>query len=570
MSMIAKSFLKKIKKINLQRWYLPLIVTLLFFLFFFAFFTPIYETNDDVFFTLIANGYYTKIPTPYFQISSGLQTIHIVIGRLLVFLYTSLPGLNWYSILMYAVAFLGLYAMLIPLFYTIKNRLLLSFSLVLLLLFATRFLLFLSFTSIAAISTMGGIFLLLFFIKSNYRNTFYFLFSVFLLIISQLIRQSSFVMIILFSVPLIFKICVDKKRGIIMFSILLLIILISIIVVRHSNISAYRQNPQWNQNIDFLFDRETYFYEPNLHTYETNRAVYKSIKWSKNDYLMFNYYFYEDPSVFSAEKIHSLLSSPQNYQTNFQSVFIILFNVMYLMLSSFEYLLIIIICFFIAWPTILHKTKTFIFFVISLVGLSILYFVQKGYLPTRVIDSMLFFLSYLPLFFISNSAEIFSKKKSNILSFKNIIISSIIIVFSISLLKLNSLNKAKSSHVTKMIQSLPKNDSLILIWGSSLPYQWQYVFSSNSEFNDIHFLIGAWTQRTPLNEEIKKKYHIENIYKDLYSKENFYLLASEWQKKLLRVFMQAHYNVKITYDVVSDYSFNDYRFQLLKVKSHPR
>jgi hypothetical protein len=184
--------------------------------------------------------------------------------------------------------------------------------------------------------------------------------------------------------------------------------------------------------------------------------------------------------------------------------------------------------------------------------------------------SMLFFLSYLPLFFITDSTANFNKKMEQKQIFKIVIICTTIIVMSILLLELNSLNKAKWNHVAQMIQSLPKNNSLVLIWGSSLPYQWQYVLSSNSEFKDIHFLIGAWSQRTPLNEEIKGKFQINNIYNDLYLKENFYLLANEWQKKLMRVFMLEHYNLNITYDVLSDYSFDNYKFQLLKVRSQRR
>lgn len=559
------TFLNTVKKIDLKRWYIPVIVTTLFFIFFFVLFTPIYETNDDVFFTLIANGYYTKTPTPYFQITSGIQTIHIVVGKLLVFLYSSFPDFNWYSFLMYSLAFLGLYALLIPVFHTLKNRLLLGILLVLLLLFVTRLLLFLSFTSIAAIGTMGGIFLLLFLIKTNRYNSFYFFLVGVLLISSQLVRQTSFVMVVIFSLPLIIKIFIGKKKGTVIFLTLMLLVLSSIWVVRYTNISAYRQNAQWNEKMSFLLPLGTFFYEPNTYSYVTKPTVYKSIDWSKNDYVMFTNFFYDEQDIFSADKLHTLLASSETSTFNFPSIIKTPFYFVVLIFSMFEYTLICIVYFIIAWPRISYKDKIYVLFSTAIVSVSMLYFIYKGYIAIRVILSMLFFISYTALFSISDTIEFYYKKAGHKVFFKYIFISSFILVLSVNLLELNNANKKKIENLKQIIKTLPNNNSLTLIWGSSIPYHWQYVFSSNSEFKNIHFLSGAWQQRSPLNEEIKKKFNIDNIYRNLYTRKNFYLLASESQKDMLQVFMKEHYRVLITYDVLYDYSAYGSPTQLLKV-----
>lgn len=63
---------------------------------FFALFTPGFEGQDDVVLTEIVNGRYTGSPSPY------LVFVHILLGRLWVWLYQLSPALPWYALSLYA------------------------------------------------------------------------------------------------------------------------------------------------------------------------------------------------------------------------------------------------------------------------------------------------------------------------------------------------------------------------------------------------------------------------------------------------------------------------------------
>lgn len=566
--MNIRFLLQKVKNINLHNWYAPFIVTFVFSLIFFVCFTPIYETNDDVFFTLIANGFYTKEPSPFFQINTGFQTMHIGIGRILVALYSLSNNVNWYSIMMYTLGCLGLYALLIPIFHTIKNRLLLGLSTLLILLFVSRLFLFLSFTSIAAIGTMGGVYLLLFLFEKNKGNFFYYTFAILLLFYSQLVRQTSFIMIMILSLPFIIKIVVARKKKLNLFLIASVLTILSIFLVSYSNIAAYKQNNAWREKMNFLLPLGTFFYEPNTFNYEKNRAIYKKIGWSKNDYAMFTSFFYDDERIFSADKLHTLLTSKGKFQINFQSLIKSPILILYLLFTMIEYTFICITCFVLAWPNIQSKDKKYLLFGIGLVIAFMLYFVYKGYIPIRVTLSMLFFINYIILFSISDMVSI-DKNISERLIFKYIFVFSLCMALLMRLGEQSSTNKDKIAKFKHISTLLPSNNKLTLIWGSTIPYEWQYVFSTNKEFKSIHFLIGAWEQRSPLNETIKKKFSIQNTYLSLIENGNLYLVVNDYQKNLLTVFFREHYGYDVTYKTIKQFEEYNRKSYLLKVlRSH--
>ena len=76
------------------------------FLLFFLFFTPAYETTDDSFMMTIASGEYTGSPSEY------LVFINTLFGFLLKFLYSAMPHLNWYPLLMYLLHFWAMVSIL--------------------------------------------------------------------------------------------------------------------------------------------------------------------------------------------------------------------------------------------------------------------------------------------------------------------------------------------------------------------------------------------------------------------------------------------------------------------------
>lgn len=71
---------------------------------FLCFFTPYYETNDDIFMSHFVDGSMAVR-------QSRLMYINVIIGALLKGLYTLLPSVPWYALLQYAMIFAGFTAM---------------------------------------------------------------------------------------------------------------------------------------------------------------------------------------------------------------------------------------------------------------------------------------------------------------------------------------------------------------------------------------------------------------------------------------------------------------------------
>ena len=99
-----------LKQINI--FILSLIINIVLFALFFCFITPHFQTNDDNMMMEIASGTLTGQPSAY------LIYINIIIGKLLVFLYSFLPNINWYPILFYFIHFISM----IVIFYSLFSR----------------------------------------------------------------------------------------------------------------------------------------------------------------------------------------------------------------------------------------------------------------------------------------------------------------------------------------------------------------------------------------------------------------------------------------------------------------
>ncbi len=546
-----------------QNWCVSAIITIVFFLFFFLFFRPIYETNDDVFFTLFANGNYTKNPSYYFQMNFGIQTVHIVFGKILVYLYSKAAHINWYTIILYTVAFLGVYSLVVPLINQHKNKTVLLFSLLILFVFLIRLLLFLSFTSIAMIGTVGGVFLFLHTYQYKKTSTYY-LISIITLLLSQLIRQGSFVLILVCFLPVLaFYFIKNKSKLLIAF---IFICFFSVIIVRVTNISAYQQSDAWKEKKDFFIPLSNFFYAPNLYRYENHVNLYKSVKWSRNDYLIFNSFFYDDERIFQTSHLQKITDTIKNDKFQISAFKTLPLYIFITVLSTFEYVLVLSFILAVGYRYIKPDDRKQIVYSGFTILILVIYFLYLGYLPGRIILSLIFYYCYLLIFFISTTAVSFKKTEQDKLLLQSVFLASLLLVLGSSLFAANNTNKKKIENIGKIVETISSDKhNLTMIWGSSIPYEWQSVFSTYNDYKERNFLISSWTQRSPLNNSIKKRFKIDNLYEAIYKNNNVFLIANEYQKKLLKVFIKEHYQQDITFVVVKDYSMYQFKSQLLKV-----
>lgn len=542
----------------------PLFLTSTFFLILFALFTPIYEENDDVTITSIISGAYTGEPNPH------PVYINIILGKFLAMLYRIYPDLNWYSTFLYGVAFISLLSLLSVVVNKIKSKLLLTFSVLFVFIFYLRFLLFFQYTTIAALAATSGIFLFLFLVNNNKGNTrFAYTIAYNLLFISSLIRDQAFYLIMILAIPIMIAVYIEhvlKRRAMIFF---LLIVMLGVGVTRYIHDMSYDKNPGWNKFMQLQNPRGQ-LSSRDLYNYNQNKQIYDNANWNKNDYLMFNTWFYYNEATFSAKKIQFILSSIK--YKNFNSI--ILRDTFSRFISSnlliLPFTLLVILISIANWPLIKNKVP---FIATCFIGLFILiYFSYLGWLPQRVSLPIIFFIGSVGIYFTSKY-NLLTLNKLGILKISFYIFSVSLILSFIPFYAYSSIeNKNKIIEYQDIFKYLPDGkDKLIFIWDSSLPLQWLQPFDNYSRFKNRSIISGGWTQRTPHDLILLKKFNANNIYTALYENNNIYLIAIPQYTELLQIFMKEHYSKNVSFESLHNFKFtyfpyNDTKTQLYKVK----
>src|ERR1700730_5022605 len=75
--------------------------------------SPIYNSGDDVYLLYLLDGGFGGGPTNLLHYSSGL---HPWLGWVIKTLFTMVPGINWYSVLLYLLHFISCWILLRILF----------------------------------------------------------------------------------------------------------------------------------------------------------------------------------------------------------------------------------------------------------------------------------------------------------------------------------------------------------------------------------------------------------------------------------------------------------------------
>lgn len=548
----------------------PLFLTSTFFLILFTLFTPIYEESDDVTMTLITNGLYTGEPSPY------LVYINIIPGKFLALLYRAYPNWNWYSAFLYGVAFISLLSLLSVVVNKIKSKLLLAISVLFVFIFYLRFLLFFQYTTIAALAATSGLFLFLFLVNNNKGNArFAYTIAYSLLFISSLIRDQAFYLITILAIPVIiitYKKHLSKRKVMIIF---LLMVMLGVGTAKYIHYISYNKNSVWNKFM-LLENPRGQLSGYGLYNYDQNKQVYNKTGWSKNDYLMFNTWFYYDEDTFSTKKLQFILSSIK--YKNFNSI--ILNNTLSRFssntLSVLPFILLNVLISIATWPSIKNKTY---FLTTCSIGLFIfIYFSYLGGLPQRVSLPILFFVGFSSLYFTSNHNSKLNKLNISktlppflFYTLLYILLTTILLFIAYYWL-VNNENKKKIASFQTNYEQLPNKDTLVVVWRPvTLHYSWLHPFDDYSKFRNHTILLGNWMIRTPHNTLLSKKFNINNIYIALYKHDNIYLVMLPSHTKLLQVFMKERYNKDVYFESIHRFKFSIEPYksndaQLFKVK----
>jgi len=513
------------------------IINIGFFLFYTCCCTLLHETNDDFAMSFLVEGAYGQ-RSPYLIFQNVLW------GKVLVFLYTLLPMMKWYSITMYAMLFLSFWGITYVLLRK-QGRKVGCVSTALMLLFCgfqiyVRF----QFSKVAAIATAAGMIMLLYALKyaaEKLEKTICILIGAVLALWGSMIRFQMFAMSValvggcigLYEVWKLFR---EKKEGwlkqigtyIAVFGTVGVLSLALYVVDQ-----SFYASEEWQEYMKFNQLRsELWDYE--LPSYYENLDLYTSLGISEIDYSFYNEWNM-DPSVLDVEKMQALIDARPERETSLEEYFSVypaafVTNSLYVM---FILLALFAICmdkrnlYFALYGFCVVMTLQFYFYLIGRYGL------------TRI-DYSMWAAAVIALLYgmrVERVKEVSTKWIAVALSLG--------LVFSVA-----EYNRRKDGYINYVgafkdffVQATEDKENLYVMLIMSPTTYYGFGFWEECELGGLSNIYNAygWESTMPLKESMLEKYDIENVFRDGINNENVYYCVGSYSE-LFTMYIQDNYD----------------------------
>lgn len=536
------------------------VISIIFYALFFTLGNPIYEINDDVFLSMIASGKYTGSPSPY------LYSINLLSGRLLSYLYSTFPSINWYSFILYFCSIISFWVYLYVIDRTAKSKTAYYISLILLFISYLRILLFISFTTVAFITGLSGF--VLFYFQIPNKNTKTVIISTCLIVLSYLIRMAMFKVLILLIIPkLIYLFFTQQQTQLTMAKMgIAIVLIVGSLNIYHNQ--SYRNIPQIYEPVQDIAPINTCAYAPNFCEYESQVDAYHKAGWSKNDYLMHLLFFNRDKRVYSRAN-HTTIAQNLSFKKAVPSIIRATPQLLAIKFAGHSIYILFLICslLLIAYlrpytsPPIRNEIMLATTPFICLMGI----FAIRGYLPDRIFFVCIFYVGFMNLSVLLRHASSKYTPSSNgrviLLSFYLVVVCTI----SATYVRFNNENKTKVQVFEQIMKKIPDGDNLTFVWGSVIPYEWQNPLTNLPHMENKHILIGAWTTRLFHNKIIERQFELKNLYTDMINNPQLYIVATEYQQQRLNEFMTDHYGTQIQFKNISKIEFQNIKAYISQV-----
>jgi hypothetical protein len=519
---------------------------------FFLWMNPAFETNDDVRMMLGVSGISTGVPSEY------MMYTNVIIGIILKFLYTQLPGINWYTFYLYAAHYL---AMSVILYSIVQLRMswLRIFQYVLLCIFIEYpLLMILQFTSTAFVVALSGFCLLLSALQSHGAQSWrHVVVSALLLVLAGLIREAVFYGAMLLIVPVL----ILKFWGIqtLKIPVCLGVSGLLFFIVIEYNRQYYAGDPSWKEYYTSNKLRGRLHAYPKLKYNEQTRHVFDAVGWSENDVLLFQQGLFFDQKIFSVEKMEYIDNNLKN-QRSWREIL----DVLYGMLGQ-EKIITIFTPFFL-FLSIAYSPKNqrkFMYGMAIVAAGMCLALAYSARLPFRIFIPIMMFVNTACILFNSDlKLPVFDEIALN----KKIVYSAAVAIVLFFMLPVNFLmirywNKVNQENTLGLKEKLqylsPGRDNLYIVWTGGMAkktYNIAYTspYSDLKEYQNLNLLLTGWSTNSPINERMKARFGIDNVYLSFEENKNIFLVMNNQRRNqdMISTYMMEHYRQKIRFDVV--------------------
>jgi hypothetical protein len=566
-------------------------------------FRPSYETNDDPTMNLIVAG---KSATA--EPDEHIIFTHVAIGLALKHLYNTLPSVPWYGLYLFAaqgIAHIALLYALIKQDGRLRTFVLFFFySTVVGLLFLRS----LQFTTTAFLVGQSGLFLAIFsFLRAADQKRDGVLklcaASIALLLFCSMIRWPVFFLVVCLAAPvaIVLAWCHRRQRRLVGISAGLVVATAAtawgLVLLNHA---YYAADPRWKDFYEYNELRAKFNDLAWVYYSSETAPVLAANGWSANDLGMITSWFYDDPATFGPERLQRILDSYpwteaggndvlklHSFITEFTTdrrliPLLCLLPLMYLALGR-------------SWPVHTAVLASIGFVVVLIIAMSVL----RKPPPPRVYLPALAFPSALALFCsawpirgsLAGAARAAITSSSNVLPRSRVpegllsaepglegcisvparrwsppriawsFVVSLSVLLGIYAATLNLVEQYERGKQQRRLSNRfydefagiqPTDDTLYVCWGASLPFELIRPTDNLQAFSSFRSLHMGWPQQCPFHDDMKERFDVPYLTRQLYERPNVVLIAHPACLSLYATYVREHYATEIRFETLSE------------------
>lgn len=588
-----------------ERWsrQSPLVFALLAALFLQMFvlvaFQPSYETNDDVFMTMIASGR-GFCPAP----DEHLLFTNVLVGQALKHLYTAWPGMPWYGLYLLTIHYLVQVAVLYCALtadgwrasrddngsagaaehsaapdtesrFTGRR---LALYLIYFAIVELPMLNALQFTTTAFLAAQAGLFLLWMATRRRHVQPHVSVMAqisaaIAFLAIAGLVRVESLLMALIVAAPLGLSLARQRWRPALLPSIgAATLATVFILLATACDRRSYEQDPRWSEFFGYN-ELRVKFNDYQWTSFKPETAgVFSAVNWTKNDHEMIARWFFDDPEVYSQANLRAIVTAypwksarltlGYGWQA-FRKVFGD---------RSVCAVLLVLPFFLVRGDRDREARWTVVGCAAMAFALVVFLTWNNKLLPPRIYFPLLSFPLGVALLFPSRNARMILGKASAsaVPNFVGLTGSlrglfawnapsrgaRAVVVMLIVGLAVGSYRQVRRSvrvhrerHALQAFldEQRPFGRNLVVCWGPALPFEFLSPLDTLSSWSGLPLVNLVWTQRTPWQEATKARFGIANLPEAIYQRDDVVLVANRADIALYETFASEHFGADVQF-----------------------
>jgi hypothetical protein len=535
-----------------------------------------YETNDDVFLTMIVAGKgFCTAPDEHLIFSN------ILVGHALKRLYLAFPGVPWYGCYLLLTHYLAQVAVLYGTLVaephaqgpddsrrrSAGRRLaayLVYFAVVELVLLNN-----LQFTSTAFLAAQGGILLgwLAATAPAHWRTARRLVLlsaAAALVVLAGLIRLESLCLALLVAAPLGLLMWRRVARGaLVPGALAAAAAAVLVLTARGYNQAAYENDPAWKGFYAYNALRCRFNdYGWTSHTPQTAH-VFEAVGWSKNDHDMIARWFFDDPERYSEAKLSAALAA-YPWKTARLTGDYLWQAVRRPLRDRSVWAVALVMPFFLAGiggPR--DARRAILACAVVAVALVVLVSVNNKVPPLRMYFPMLAFPLSMALLFADSGALVTERQKSSVglraaldawraqPRLAQVVVVLLVVGTSMGVYRQARrsvrVERERAALTAFLAEARVESRNLYVCWEAALPFELVSPLDGLDSWSGVSVLNLTWTQRTPWQDDLKRRFGISCLARAMFERDDVVLVATSAHRALFAQFVKEHYRADVEF-----------------------